>query len=184
MSLTTLLRPRATRAVLAVTLAAGALTLGATAPARADPPPERFTISKPTTGRLLNQPRLTSTVPINRRWDELSPAHQAQVRQLYENLPATDEPPFPKDGLLWIFTEFEKVQQKALEEGAVLLTVQVDAKGEPTSVKVYKSPTPDVAKAAAWLLMSEHYKPARCQGQPCAMDFLFDVTLGVNREVH
>jgi hypothetical protein len=48
------------------------------------------------------------------------------------------------------------------------------------SVSVVVTPNDAIAKAAAWALMRHPYKPARCDGQPCAMAYPFRMELEVN----
>jgi len=174
-------RVRGVPVIVAAVAAAG--LLAAALPSRAAEGPEQFFIPHEATGRLMPQRHLESAVPINRRYEEMAPQYQAVLRGLYENLAADDEPPFPRDGLKRVFSEFERVEERALVAGEVLLTVTVGADGKPQAVKVYKTPHSDVATAAAFLLMKEDYKPGKCHGVPCTMDYLFDVTLKVDHDV-
>ena len=43
------------------------------------------------------------TIPLNKPYDELTPAQQQTLKDEYENLPAGDEPPFPVKGLFPIY---------------------------------------------------------------------------------
>ena len=61
------------------------------------------------------------------------------------------------------------------------LAVSVNSKGEPQSAAVLSSPDDAIAKAVASMLMMTSYKPALCDGKPCASDFSFKYTF---RTVH
>lgn len=47
------------------------------------------------------------------------------------------------------------------------------------SVQVYKTPDDRVTKAVAFVLMKADYKPGKCAGNPCAMDYLFEFNFAV-----
>ncbi|HEU4853259.1 MAG TPA: hypothetical protein VFT37_14005 [Telluria sp.] len=51
----------------------------------------------------------------------------------------------------------------------------IDEHGKPTSVKFFPFGNAMVTGMAAFALMNETYKPALCQGKPCAMVYPFAV---------
>jgi hypothetical protein len=137
------------------------------------PPPIYFLKqSIPTIGSNIPR-RVTSTsrIPLNRRYADLTPEEQDVVKSEYEAMRPLDEPPFPENGLLPLFEAMREIQRKLLAEGDLTMFVDVDAKGEATSVSVIKSPDARLTQAMASILMAVKYKPAVCKGQPCGMSF-------------
>jgi hypothetical protein len=53
----------------------------------------------------------------------------------------------------------------------MFLWVVVDEKGIVNEVKVVESPSAEMSKSIAGVMMYAKFKPARCNGAPCAMDF-------------
>jgi outer membrane biosynthesis protein TonB len=53
----------------------------------------------------------------------------------------------------------------------LLLAVDVNSSGEATAVSVMSSPDDRLTQYAAGVLMKAKYKPARCNGAPCAMEY-------------
>jgi hypothetical protein len=153
-------------------LAASMLAL----PARAQTPRPEFGIRE--TGPRLGASTREyvvhgSQVPINRKYHELTPEQKALLNQLYEDMKSGDEPPFPAEGLFPIYDALRKAQGKLGVTGDLILVVDVDATGQPTAVKTIGSPSPEMTKFAASLLLITRFKPAVCGGQPCAMQYPF-----------
>lgn len=113
----------------------------------------------------------SSEIPLNRRYADLTAEQQELVKSNYEAMRPLDEPPFPENGLLPLFEAMREIQRKLLVEGDLTMFVDVDPKGEATSVSVIKSPDPKLTQAMASILMTVKYKPAVCKGQPCSMSF-------------
>jgi hypothetical protein len=120
---------------------------------------------------------LRSPIPFDRKYDELTPEQKEVLRSKYDQLGANDEPPFPEEGMAQIGKEIAKLETARKYRGPLIMTVRVDANGEAQSTAVYKTPDDGFAKAIAIVVMKAHYKPAKCDGKPCAMDFplIFDL---------
>ena len=116
----------------------------------------------------------TAAIGDDGRWEQLSDEQKSALRAQYSGLKETDEPPYPRRGIASIQRELAQLQQKLGLEGDLALAVRVDARGSPQEVAFYRMADPYFAKVAAYVLMHSDYKPARCDGQPCAMDFRFD----------
>ena len=67
-------------------------------------------------------------------------------------------------------------QQELAVDGPLTAFVDIDSQGQPTSVSVVESPSPEMSKAATSVLMRERYKPASCGGVACPMQFALTVT--------
>ena len=128
--------------------------------------------STPATGTSIKRKIVAGgTVPINQTYAQLAEEHRAYYRSFYNNMPVTDEPPFPKEGLISIFKPLTKVQGTLRSQGEVEMYVKVDASGQPLSVSVYKTPDLKTTEEIAKILMLIEYKPAICSGRPCVMEF-------------
>ena len=139
------------------------------------PTPER-----PVTGTMIERPVVTG-IPIDKSYAELSPEQQSQVKANYGNLGASDEPPYPINGLKEISQRIANSDVSASVDGELVMQVDVSSSGEPTTVTTVHSPNPSVARVAALALQRERYKPGICRGQPCAMPFIYHVELSSPR---
>ena len=115
--------------------------------------------------------------PLKKRYDSFTTAERAALRALYEGMPESDEPPFPTAGMRPIMEEVAEIAGQYKAVGFVSIFVNVDVGGNATGVRIMKSPNVDAAKAIAYVLVQAKYKPAKCGGQPCAMEFPFRFNL-------
>jgi hypothetical protein len=114
------------------------------------------------------------TIPINKRYDELSTDEKADLRSWYQGpFGVGDEPPFPIEGLKPIDILMAKVQAKLLVDGNLTIVASVGANGDVSSIKVFGSPSPELSRLAAAILYGTKFKPALCGNVACAMDFPF-----------
>ena len=123
-----------------------------TATAQEAAPPARYTIKQasPSTGSNISSNDVTSgAIPINLRYSELTRAEQAILKSQYEGIAEDDEPPFLVDGLEPLFAAMSKGQQKFLARGVMEIQVDIDAKGDATTARVFQSPDADLTKFAA-----------------------------------
>ncbi|MEY2689433.1 MAG: hypothetical protein RL375_3632, partial [Pseudomonadota bacterium] len=131
---------------------------------------------EPVTGTLIRRSIVDGSVlPINKTYSELSTNELAILRGYYEQMAPGDEPPFPLAGLKPIYEALSDGKDKFRSRGDLLLAAEVDATGEVSGVKVYKSPDPDITKFAASVLLLTRFKPAVCNGKACKMDFPISV---------
>jgi hypothetical protein len=122
-------------------------------------------------GTHLNETLLRAAFPFDKQWSELTPEQRQMFRAKYSNLGENDEPPFPELGMGPIAREVQKLQQRVLTDGLLVITVHVDENGDAQSVAIYQTPNPSLSKGVAYVVMNTKYKPAKCDGKPCAMDF-------------
>jgi len=138
----------------------------------ADQEPEyKLKSDNPRTGTHLRHDVAISRLPYDKTYAQLSDEDKRMLRALYENMGPDDEPPFPVRGYKTIFKALSEIQSKMLVTGMLDIAVIVDANGEGSSVKIYSSPDPEMARVVATLMMIEKYKPALCSGQPCEQEF-------------
>ena len=161
------MRPRRVAAALALALPLAPLH------AQAPEPPARYTIKEdqPRTGTSLRQALVTSSLPLDKRYAELTPAQQAQVRGYYEALHPLDEPPFPADGLGPLMSALQKGASKLEAEGELLLYVTVGPDGNARSARLMRSPDPTFGEFALSAALLTRFKPALCRGEPCTMEY-------------
>lgn len=152
-----------------------AVALGVLAPpaqGQSDTPEYGIKFDRPRTGSMIRRDAVSgSSIPINRPYEGLTEAERERVRGWYESMPVTEEPPFPREGLKPILDALLKAQQRLLVTGDLFLIASVDPTGTVTSVKAIGSPSPEMVKFAASVLLLTKFKPAVCDGSPCAMEF-------------
>ncbi len=169
-----------TNPVLMFVLAAAlSMPIPASAQASDDRPVYKLKSEDPYTGTSIRHDLTVSTLPYNKTYAQLSEEDKLQLRSVYENMGPGDEPPFPLRGYKTLFKAMHTVQRKLMEKGDLVIVVNVDAEGNGTGVKVYKSPDPELTQVVSTLMILEKYKPALCKGQPCAMDFPLHLTFTV-----
>lgn len=136
------------------------------------------------TGSNIPRVAVAWPVPMNRTYAELTADQKAKVRDDYVKMGARDEPAYPRDGLMPILREVARIQNGSEHPGMMHLAVHVDANGQPTGVAVLKSPEEAATTAVSFVLMHTAYKPALCDGAPCASDYSFKYDLQRSHSVH
>ncbi len=127
----------------------------------------------PETGSNIARPTVYWRVPIGKTYAELNSDEKRLVRDEYVSLAARDEPPYPRDGMTPILSEVARIQLRNFDSSMLHLAVRIDARGEPQGVAVLKSANRAIDQSVAYALMHTHYKPALCDGTPCAADYSF-----------
>lgn len=138
---------------------------------------ERFTGS-----RMLRKTYYNFRVPPDSPYEELTAEQQNLIKSQYEAMAEGDEPPYPAHGPGEVMRAEGQVRRRALRNappfyGEVEINVTVGPDGHASRIEVLKSPDHDYTHLLAQLLLSAPYKPARCQGQPCQMDYPFRLNL-------
>lgn len=138
-----------------------------------DRPAEHVKIKsdRPHTGSNIKHDAGSWYVPVDKSYEQLTVAQQDIVRSFYEEFPIWDEPPFPKYGMQGILNSIRSATESLRLRGSLFAVAHVDVKGVVTTVSFYETPDPDLAKAIAFILYKEKFKPAVCSGEPCEMDF-------------
>ncbi len=130
---------------------------------------------QPRPGSNITQAVATSPLPLDKRYDELTPEELAQVRSAYKLMGPGDEPPYPKDGMKPIAGQIARLEGVMNVGGPIKLVVRIDRNGEAQGVAAYKSPEASLTSAVAYVLMKAAYKPAKCGGKDCDGEFLFEM---------
>lgn len=153
-------------------------------PTFAQAPPAEYGIrfDSPEPGSMIRRQAVRGSVlPINRTYAQLTAEERAILHGWYENIPPGDEPPFPAEGLKPVFEAFRQGQAKFPATGEMFLIATVEADGKVSEVKVIGSPSPEMVKFAASVLILTRFKPGVCGGQPCRMEFPLRQYFGISR---
>jgi hypothetical protein len=119
-----------------------------------------------------------SSIPLNKTYAELTPRQKADFHALYQSMAPGDEPPFPLEGMKPIFTALKKAQYKLKARGELNFAVTVGPDGKATKVEDYGSTDKhEMSEFAGSVLLMTKFKPAVCNGKPCAMQFPFRLRL-------
>lgn len=137
--------------------------------------------TEPSTGSNIRRDVITSSMPMDKTYRELSDEHKAMLRADYEAMPPEDEPPFPLEGLGKLYDTLGKVSDKLDNRGDIGVIVTVDSNGEGVSARVIKADDAQIGRYAAQVAMLTRFKPALCAGKPCTMDFV--IRLKVTRSL-
>lgn len=167
--------------MLAAVLAA--LAAPAVAPAAGDPKP-RYALKEdePRLGSTIRRDQLAgSPVALNLPYERLPQAEQRLVRSWWNDMPQGDEPPFPEGGLQALLDPMRKAQNILGEAGPVYAVALVDAKGDVVRARVLQAPSDKLADFTAKLLAMTRFKPARCGGSACAMEFPLEMDFAPER---
>jgi hypothetical protein len=124
-------------------------------------------------GRNMRPVEATSPIPFNKRFHQLDERQMAIYRSYFEGLKETETPPFPKKGIKEIYVPLIKGHKRIGGSGDLLIYAEINEKGGVEKVTVYESPTKKLADLATTVLFNTKFKPATCDGKPCAMDYPF-----------
>ncbi len=116
-------------------------------------------------------------VPLNLRWEQLNDAQKAVVRGWYVDMPADDEPPYPRAGLRPVIEAVWRGQQRMLDTGDLLVVATVDGRGEVQEARAFGTLNKELVDYISRVVMQTRFKPAVCGGAPCRMDFPLNVRL-------
>ncbi|TQV84644.1 hypothetical protein FKG94_03740 [Exilibacterium tricleocarpae] len=128
---------------------------------------------QPATGSKIPRKAVTGPIPFNKNYEELTDSEKKAFTLVYENFPPQDEPPFPIGGLEVISKPIHKAQEKRLARGSLSIIAVVDEQGVVRKAEVYESPDKYISKVATAVLFSTKFKPGKCSGTPCVMEFPF-----------
>jgi hypothetical protein len=115
-------------------------------------------------------------VAVNLPYERLPAADRKALHSLYELIKEGDEPPFPLDGLQSIYKLLSKANDRFLDAGDLYFVATVDPAGQVQAVKVSQSPSEEMSQFASNLVTLTKFKPAKCAGKACTMEFPVRVT--------
>jgi hypothetical protein len=131
--------------------------------------------STQSTGTIIKRDiKWDSSIPLNKTYGELTPEQKAELRALYTTMPEGDEPPFPAEGMKRIFNAVRNAQRISQARGEINMVVTVGADGKATKVESFGNESSvHMTEVTEQILLLTKYKPGKCDGQPCTMQFRF-----------
>ena len=129
------------------------------------------------TGSRMRPVEAESLVPFDKTYDELNAAQKKAFRSMYGVLKESEHPPYPLKGTDEIYQAMIKANKLVAVPGKLFLVANVNAQGTVDDVAVYNSPDKRITEIATNLMLVIKFKPAVCDGTPCAMEFPFEMDL-------
>ncbi|MBA4285381.1 MAG: hypothetical protein C0434_07590 [Xanthomonadaceae bacterium] len=124
------------------------------------------------TRHVPDERRVSDQLPIDKPWDQLLASQQALFRRSwYEDMPDTDEPPYPINGPAEIIADIIKIRQALAVTGQLFATVLVDESGKAVQVTFHQIPDERLRQVLGYALLKPPFKPARCGGRACVMEY-------------
>ena len=132
------------------------------------------------TGSRIPPEVVTSLIPLDLTYEELSDKDKAFIKANYDNMPAEDEPPFPENGLMGIWKPIAESFHRSNQIGEIIAVATIDPKGKVEKVAMYKTTSNDMTKMISTALFATKFKPAVCDSKPCTMDFILEGELNID----
>jgi hypothetical protein len=131
--------------------------------------------SSMSTGTILKKDiRWESDIPLNKTYSQLTQEQKNALHAEYLSLPPGDEPPFPEKGIKPIFNAVKNAQQVLQARGELNMVVTVGPDGKATKVENFGNVEhPRMIETTQQVLLLTKYKPGKCSGAPCTMQFRF-----------
>jgi hypothetical protein len=120
--------------------------------------------------------------PQNKAYGDMTPDEKLSFRRPYGIVLAkNDEPPFPIDGMkpIGILIDMAITRMKVAGKLGVIVNVLPD--GTADSVYTIQSPSEALTLYANSVFMQQKFKPGKCDGKPCAMPFMYGVSINRNQ---
>ena len=127
-----------------------------------------------TGSRVRRSQSAQGPVPFELGYEDLSALQKQKFRSQYPLLHQDDEPPYPLNGQQRIMRLMLSAQEARSPNGKLDLRVLVGANGAAKSVTVFAAPDAEIGEYATKVMMSQKFKPARCNGAPCEMYFSYN----------
>ncbi len=146
--------------------------------AQADQGPiQRYGVSVPYAGSYGTATFSWRNFPQTRLYADFTEAEKKVFHAWYEQVVPGDEPPYPTINMASISQRFSEYMQRYPISGRVEMLIQVGEDGVVKSFSVLKTSSPEVAEFNMLILRDVRFKPAKCSGKPCAMDFPWFYTM-------
>lgn len=126
---------------------------------------------EPETGSSLRQKIGSANVPLDKTYGQLNASSLQKVHDSFPNLSTGDEPPFPEASLRPLVSVLSELRFNVQGVAHASLVVKVNAAGQVQSVTLKDANDDSLKEAAIQVLAQAKFKPARCGGSPCDMDF-------------
>ena len=122
---------------------------------------------------------VSSPIPFDKSYEQLTAEQKELFRATYGGLAENEKPPFPKNGTMEIYEPLLKGHKAISRAGNLFLIAMIDEKGKVENVAVYESPAKSMTEYATTVIFNTEFEPATCAGEPCKMEFPFEIDLPV-----
>lgn len=143
-------------------------------------PNEYHLLGEAKTGTRIPTKLVTSPLPLEATYADLNEADKAYIRSNYQNMPESDEPPYPVEGLHEFWDEVTKVRYARNQIGDVVAIASVSPEGKVEKVEVYDTTSTYMTKVISTALFALPFKPAVCNGKACAMEFILEGKMNID----
>ena len=130
-------------------------------------------LGKAPKGSKMRPIEAISPIPFNKRYHQLDERQVAIYRSYFEGLKKSDTPPFPEKGIKEIYGPLIKGHKRIGGGGDLLIYSEINEEGGVNKVTVFESPSKKLADLATTIMFNTKFKPATCDGEPCAMEYPF-----------
>lgn len=141
------------------------------------PEQPRYVLKESQTGSAIAREVLTSLLPLNKDYAQLTAEEKAMMRSQYVEMKPEDEPPYPVGGVGKLYDTIRQGASRLNVHGQFSIVVRVGSDGAATGAEVLQAPTAESGRFVASAGVLTQYKPAVCAGQACAMDFPIRTTV-------
>jgi len=128
------------------------------------------------TGTRIQSIAATSSVPFNKRYEDLSEHHKNLIKSKFNNLGLNDVPPFPKSGLKAVYKPVLKANKKFAHNQTLRIVVDVTSNGVVDKVVVENSDNQDLNSYLQRSLSQVAFEAAKCNGVACDMQFPIEIS--------
>ena len=134
-------------------------------------------LGKPSLGSKIKPVEATASFPFDKEYRQFTEKQKADYRSQWEGLAPDDIPPFPKRGTKTLYEPIIKGHAKIARGGMLSLVAKISEKGEVEEVAIYESPHEDITQLAMSVMFHAKFRPGKCAGKPCKMEFPFQFEL-------
>lgn len=161
-----------------------ALTLAIGASSAAGAAQFDFKQDRPDAGTFVRRTIGSANIPLDKSYSDLSESALRAIREYFPRLKPQDEPPFPEKSLRALISLATTVRYQTDGTARVSVVVQVDEVGAAHIVSSAESNDEQFLAGVVSTIAATKFKPGRCDGKPCAMDFPITIEVeGIGRAI-
>lgn len=161
-----------------------ALTLAIGASSAADAAQFGFKPDRPDSGTLVRRSIGFANIPLDKSYSDLNEPTLRAIREYFPKLKPQDEPPFPEKSLRALISLATAVRDQIDGTARVSVVVQVDEAGAARVTSRAESNDAQFLAGVVATLAATKFKPGRCDGKPCAMEFPIVIEVeGIGRSI-
>jgi hypothetical protein len=139
---------------------------------------------QPDLGSQLRRRIGFSSFPLDKTYPELGEPGLRVVREAFQKLRPGDDPPFPETSLRSVITLVESARQETDGPLRIHLVMQVDENGSAKLLAGAETTNEQLLANIVSVLTAVKFRPGRCDGKPCMMEFPFSLEVdGVAQQI-